>query len=119
MPPQPAIAGSRTFVGPSAGGEGPWYYKAGGNTTLYVPDCKIGDTIIAWVDTAQGYYVSALNADIMIGMNSWAPAFNDVMIQVFLLVCNADGTVAILTNASCLYTSIIAHKTSPQAIAST
>ena len=111
MPPQPAIAGSRTFVGPSAGGEGPWYYvtvAAGPSPTLHIPDCAVGDTIAIWMLSGLTY-PALVNAEVVIEVSTVEAS---TYMWYILIRCTSAGTVTFSTTT---YSNIIAHKTASPA----
>ena len=118
MPPQPAIAGSRTFVGPSAGGEGPWYRRQGANPTLNIPDCAVGDTIMVWMD-AQLTPPVLTNADLTQGVAIPYGAGGPGALWMFIATCTTAGTVSMSADLPCIYVGWYAHKTSSPFILAT
>jgi hypothetical protein len=108
---QPAIAGSRTFVGPHAGGEGPWYYKDGAPVVLNVPDCLVGDTVLFWIGLDSTDSLTLVNCEYVVTMNSYPHSPTGIIFELVLVRCTVAGTVTVHTNSPCLYGTMVAHKT--------
>jgi hypothetical protein len=94
---QPAIAGSRTFVGPAGGGEGPWIASSWNMITI---DGVTGDRWIVWANNATPPTLSGpavyQDASVLFGA------------QVWIIHFTGDGTLTI--GDSCLYWRFLIHR---------
>ena len=94
---QPAIAGSRTFVGPSAGGgEGPWVASISGVINLI--GCVTDDRWVCWANNTALPTIT--------GAAEWQNSGGGEGI----LHITADGDVT-LSRDSCAYWEYLIHKT--------
>ncbi len=111
----PLTGTSPAIVVRSGGGEGPWYYTNGSPAVVAIHGCVVGDTILTWTGCDASDYLTYTNSALLLGFTSW-PGTGNPMVLVYLLRCTTAGTVKIQTNQACLFSSILAHKTTVPAI---